>query len=185
MVFGHIYVYIYISLISIAEADTSSCSNTNSTPQQIVVTWEHSENFGAYQAFPVSLRLAWKLEMVETCRISEQLPGWVIVCHSKSAFKDHPGDQRKDLDRSPGGIRFNGYTFQSNSFHQFRVTAQYEGASSVWRSESVRWRAGLSDPQIIKSKIVQHIIYIYKLTLQTFVLTEHGYAQPSFRHSHG
>lgn len=73
-------------------ADTSSCSNTNSTPQQIVVTWEYSENFGAYQAFPVSL---------------------------------------KDLDRSPGGIRFNGYTFQSNTFHQFRVTAQYEGASSA------------------------------------------------------
>ena len=55
---ANLWFSVFISLISITEADTSSCSNTNSTPQQIVVTWEYSENFGAYQAFPVSLRLA-------------------------------------------------------------------------------------------------------------------------------
>lgn len=38
---------------------------------------------------------------------------------------------RTDLDRSPAGLRFDSFSFQSNTFHQFRVTVQYEGASSV------------------------------------------------------
>eukprot|EP00438_Fugacium_kawagutii_P022689 Skav224913 [mRNA] locus=scaffold1112:563377:570407:- [translate_table: standard] len=48
-------------------ADTSSCSNTSSTPRQIVVTWEYSENFGAYQALSsLALKLSFKLETGKT-----------------------------------------------------------------------------------------------------------------------
>lgn len=42
------------------KADTSSCSNTSETPQPIVITWEQSQDFGAYQALSSTLSLGTK-----------------------------------------------------------------------------------------------------------------------------
>ena len=44
------------------KADTSSCSNTSETPQPIVITWEQSQDFGAYQALSSTLSLGTKKE---------------------------------------------------------------------------------------------------------------------------
>ncbi|CAK9031325.1 Galactosylceramidase [Durusdinium trenchii] len=38
---------------------------------------------------------------------------------------------RTDLDRRPGAVRFDGFVFAPGSAHEFRVTAQYQGASSA------------------------------------------------------
>eukprot|EP00913_Durusdinium_trenchii_P000087 g77.t1 len=42
-----------------------------------------------------------------------------------------------DLDRRPGAVRFDGFVFAPGSAHEFRVTAQYQGASSAAQRQYV------------------------------------------------
>ena len=79
------------------KADTSSCSNTSETPQPIVITWEQSQDFGAYQALSSTLSLGTKKRdfiwhgcnrcrsFPEVCHPSETSgPIWIVALVSAS-----------------------------------------------------------------------------------------------------